>query len=142
MDEYADYDVDALYLADERYDSATTLYRYFCGDDLLYVGITNCFSRRDAAHFKKAPEWRVIADRVDLELFPTTYLAECAEKKAIAEEKPEYNALRLAPNPPSRVSDRWYIEKMGGLVGEFPKTVQPCSVPDNWPFWQEPTLEA
>ncbi|MDD9726161.1 GIY-YIG nuclease family protein [Roseovarius sp. SK2] len=140
---------DQRYLEDERYDSATCLYRYYDPNDhLLYVGISNQPKRREERHWQEDRHWRQHAFYMTVEMYPTRKLAEIAEKKAIKNEDPEFNKCRLsdcgAEHAPRHA---WYMEKCGGeLKGEDSAIFDLCGyeVPEGYAhtFWTEPTLRS
>jgi prophage antirepressor-like protein len=68
-----------------------TLYRMFDEDDaLLYVGISLTAFQRLMNHRSTKKWWREIA-RMDFKHYPSYETARDAERKAIAEEDPQYN---------------------------------------------------
>lgn len=70
---------------------ATCLYRHFdVRGRLLYVGISLSVATRTLQH-KCGSLWFRKVSNITLEWFPTREAAECAERKAIAEEKPRHN---------------------------------------------------
>lgn len=76
------------------FDQDHTLYRLF--DDagvLLYIGVTNEWSRRDGEHARTKPWWGEVT-RVERKSFPTRDSVLAAEKHAIRSENPRYNIER------------------------------------------------
>ncbi len=125
-----------------RFDDPTSLYRYFHDDGtLLYVGMSNQFTLRDRAHHKSS-HWRCVASWVRLEVFPNRDIAEIAESWAIEEERPMWNVKAQSPRYPARARHGWYLDRMGGLIGELPRWaavqqeinsgVTRCDPPDWW----------
>jgi hypothetical protein len=99
---------------DPRCTSPTMLYRYFDEDgDLLYVGIAWEHYLRDRQHFKTSL-WYRYATHCSVEDFPTRYLAEWGEARAIHDEKPEFNRKNIGPLECVSVWDKWYLEVTGG----------------------------
>jgi predicted GIY-YIG superfamily endonuclease len=78
-----------------RTDGPTLLYRYFCADKLLYIGITYSKDTRHKAHSKHSP-WFDDHDRVEYVEFKQRSIAEEAEKNAIQKEKPRWNIIHNA----------------------------------------------
>lgn len=68
----------------------TILYRYWQGDHLLYVGITDHPEARRASHRKNAAWWSR-HDRYAVERYATRADARAAELNAIRAERPECN---------------------------------------------------
>jgi predicted GIY-YIG superfamily endonuclease len=66
------------------------VYRLWCGDILLYIGVTVDFRRRIDEHatFK---QWFRFVERFTLEPHETIAEAEAAERAAIKSEKPVFN---------------------------------------------------
>lgn len=75
----------------------THLYRYF--DDagnLLYVGVSASAIRRLLEHAANKV-WACLVSRVDVQTLPTREAALAAERKAITDEKPRFNATHNKP---------------------------------------------
>jgi predicted GIY-YIG superfamily endonuclease len=66
------------------------VYRLWCGDTLLYIGVTMDFRRRIDEHATFKPWFRFV-ERFTLEPFDTIAEAEAAERAAIKSEKPVFN---------------------------------------------------
>ena len=124
------------------FDSPTIFYRYFSGcGELLYVGVTNGFTRRLNQHCAK--RWFAEAMFCRAEIFPTEYLAQKAESFAIFEEAPKHNIRRFPYSPHLGIRDDWHVKKMGGFIGEAPRwfdlsepgSIYPTDTPD---WWVEP----
>jgi hypothetical protein len=78
-------------------DTQPCVYRHFnAAGDLLYVGVSNGFTRRQRVHARSA-HWFPEISRIEIERFPT-YEAACeAESRAIRSESPLYNNGKNAP---------------------------------------------
>lgn len=87
----------------------TTLYRFFNGGELLYVGITNCVPRRMDEHGESKP-WFMNATRITLEHFASRGDAEAAELAAIITEKPRYNVRHTGRVPTSATNGRPWVK--------------------------------
>ena len=75
-------------------DTEHILYRLFDdAGDLLYVGITNRWSRRSGEHSRTKSWWPLVA-RVEEHSFPDRASVEAAEKEAIRSENPRHNVER------------------------------------------------
>lgn len=73
----------------------TTLYRlYNDTDELLYVGISERWTRRLGQHRASKPWWAEVA-KVHLETIPDRHCAERAEIAAIQVEKPRHNVVHV-----------------------------------------------
>ena len=68
------------------------LYRLFCGQQLLYVGISSRLSQRLVSHRSKP--WGGAVDRIELQRFATRAEGFAAERAAILAEKPVHNRAR------------------------------------------------
>jgi hypothetical protein len=81
-----------------------TLYRYWQGDDLLYVGIAaNAYSR--AAQHSETARWWPEASHVTFEKYASREEVLIAEKMAIKREHPQYN---ITHNTGARSPERLY----------------------------------
>jgi hypothetical protein len=69
-----------------------TLYRWFAGEDLLYIGISGRAYERACAHARSS-EWFTEADRMTVEHFDSSEELRDAERAAIQEEHPQYNIV-------------------------------------------------
>lgn len=70
-----------------------TLYRYFSGDTLLYIGVSVNAYYRAQQHQQNAAWWED-ATHVTFEKFDTREAVEEAETRAIRSEKPKYNVVK------------------------------------------------
>lgn len=70
----------------------TTLYRHFCKDELLYVGISINALKRLGQHRDRS-HWFNQINRIEMEKFETREQAIFAEIKAIQTENPKFNKL-------------------------------------------------
>ena len=76
------------------------------GEQLLYVGLTNDFDRRDEEHKDRSP-WRGFVTRYEAdEEWPNRARAAAAEARAIEEERPLFNKQGNGRNP-LRVVASW-----------------------------------
>lgn len=60
--------------------------------ELIYVGVTRCFSTRFARHAERSPWWREVAT-IKIEHHPNALSARRAESAAILIEQPRYNRV-------------------------------------------------
>ncbi len=91
---------------------AFTFYRYFDrNDDLIYVGRTVNFKKRDAAH-AQGSYWYCEVERVELEEFSDQETLSAVERAAIRKEKPRENTckIRAGSQDPSPEDFRLYEE--------------------------------
>lgn len=80
-----------------RHGGPTELYRFYDSEGrLLYVGITASSQLRVAKHRVTQPWWEFAAT-MTIQRFATRRQAEMAERIAIRDEDPIFNAQRLAP---------------------------------------------
>lgn len=70
------------------------LYRFFGGDELLYIGVTGWIPERWQRH-KNAATWWPLVTSVKVEPFPKMHLALAAERVAIRDESPRSNIRSL-----------------------------------------------
>lgn len=92
-------------IAEERHEKAAcsphTVYRYYAGDELLYVGLTGTAFRRTSEHRKDAGWWPEVT-RAEFDHFDGYKAAAEAEARQIRELLPIHNR-RGNPNATGRV---------------------------------------
>lgn len=71
-------------------DGQPLVYRHFADDDLLYVGFSEHFTKRQRGHRSSSPWWNWIT-RISIESHPTAADALRAEARAITDEDPYFN---------------------------------------------------
>lgn len=74
----------------EKIDSPHAVYRFWCGNRLLYVGCTFRFPER-MTHHACTKGWFPEVDRITIEWFPDFLTGRQAETQAILNERPEKN---------------------------------------------------
>jgi len=77
---------DKMKLKDQR----TVIYKHYCGEKLLYVGISNRPAHRTRQHMRDK-DWLPDTDKVELEWFDSRKEAEIKEKQLISELRPPEN---------------------------------------------------
>jgi ribosomal protein S27E len=96
--------------------SEQTLYRYWAGETLLYVGISiNAYNR--AKQHQGNSKWWPEATHVTFEKFSSRQSVEDAEKAAIKAEKPLYNVTHNGPKLPVVVQSKTPKSSISGLWG-------------------------
>jgi predicted GIY-YIG superfamily endonuclease len=89
----------------------TALYRpYDAEQRLLYVGITDDFAGRQAAH-RRGSTWAEFACRVKVDWFPSRNAAEQAEIEAIKVEQPVFNDQHNATPEARERAVRYLVER-------------------------------
>lgn len=67
------------------------VYRYFDdGGGLLYVGITVNLRSREMRH-RRTSKWFALVASTKIEPFKSIYYAQCAERRAVNQERPRFN---------------------------------------------------
>ncbi|MEH3135371.1 MAG: GIY-YIG nuclease family protein [Mycolicibacterium neoaurum] len=119
------------------------LYRFFAGDELLYIGITNNPWTRTKAH-QSDKSWFRAVTRSTMEHFDTRAELIEAEIAAIQAEKPKHNVTynndRTYTPPPSamRVRTRGQAQSVfGGDANRFP---QPGEEPEDLSWLRQPKV--
>jgi hypothetical protein len=69
------------------------VYRFYCEDELVYVGRTESFQHRMYNHFARTP-WIQEIDKVEYEVLPNKLTMVYAENALIALFQPKYNKCR------------------------------------------------
>lgn len=78
------------------------LYRHYAKTgELLYVGITVDPLQRWSAHSREK-EWAEQVSRIELQWFEKRWQALTAERDAIRDENPRWNATRVTPYVPTQ----------------------------------------
>jgi predicted GIY-YIG superfamily endonuclease len=103
------------------------LYRVFDGDGrLIYIGQTINLPVRINEHRGQSWWWKLLADRIQVKLYPSAESAKAAEKVAIQEETPVFNQMGYGnwrddpywSDSDHRLYEQWY-ERVNGR----PRTV-------------------
>lgn len=85
------------------------LYRFYCGNLLFYIGITNNPGRRFTTHSSEKPWWSFIT-HITLEHHESRAALLAAEKAAIQDEMPLHNVTYNTPinlNERTETDDIW-----------------------------------
>jgi predicted GIY-YIG superfamily endonuclease len=99
------------------YGEPTDLYRLYDEDEvLLYVGITNNWSRRRYMHMQDKPWWGEVC-QVTFERFRHRSQAERAEPVVIKSERPKYNHMHAVVLPTNRLDDHVTLRVVFNLDG-------------------------
>lgn len=71
-------------------DQRTAVYKHYCNDDLVYVGISNRPAHRTRQHMRDK-DWMPDTTRIDLEWYSNRKEAETREKQLIRKHRPSEN---------------------------------------------------
>jgi predicted GIY-YIG superfamily endonuclease len=102
------------------------VYRLWCGETLLYVGVTSDFRRRIDEHatYKR---WFRFVERFTLEPHPTLIEAEAAERAAIMSERPVFNIAHNDAGAEGRQRRFWdrygWDSRRAGYAPSYERTI-------------------
>jgi excinuclease UvrABC nuclease subunit len=117
-------------------------------DKLLYVGITGVRTKRFSQH-RLSSEWWDLAERIELEHYPTRSQALAREANLIFERQPPFNRIGLAAPPRPPIACLWdvraaaaHVEREKLPVAYWAESRDPQFNPEDLDWWMREEMES